>query len=205
VQNGESWYRYANGTRDCDAENGSLYLVTGFDKARYWGMASFSDVPGSFGMTFPARTWDRTSLINPYYWQDTGYAAATFGPNPVESFNGAENPPQNQCVFIRGFKISLSWGLWASVVGQTTSASSITDMKPRDVLSRHPFVPFSGTGSRLGGYLSDIIMGRGMGNQEASEGLASEDASAFPPSDHTVIVVSDSQPTSHVSSTLVVV
>jgi hypothetical protein len=200
VQNAESWYRYANETRHRDAENGSLYLVTGFDKARYWGVASFSNVPTNFGMTFSSRARSGASITNPYCWQDTGYAATRLGPNPIESFDGAESPPRNQCAFIRGFKISLSWGLWASMLGQTASVSSITDMTSRDILSRHRFVPFSGTGSRFGRFFSNLV-GRGTGNQRVSKGPASESAVAIPPGDQNVVVVSDPQPSSHVSST----
>ncbi|KAJ7901445.1 hypothetical protein B0H13DRAFT_2515659, partial [Mycena leptocephala] len=37
----ESWYRYVNETRGRELVNGSLYLVTGWEKAESWGMASF--------------------------------------------------------------------------------------------------------------------------------------------------------------------
>ncbi|KAF8126413.1 hypothetical protein K438DRAFT_1520690, partial [Mycena galopus ATCC 62051] len=40
----ESWYKYANKTRGRGLVNGSLYLVTGCEKARSWGMASFHNV-----------------------------------------------------------------------------------------------------------------------------------------------------------------
>ncbi|KAJ7126735.1 hypothetical protein C8R44DRAFT_667434, partial [Mycena epipterygia] len=37
----ESWYKYINGARGRGLANGSLYLVTGCEKAQSWGMASF--------------------------------------------------------------------------------------------------------------------------------------------------------------------
>ncbi|KAF8206131.1 hypothetical protein K438DRAFT_1507005, partial [Mycena galopus ATCC 62051] len=40
----ESWYKYANETRGRGLVNGTLYLVTGCEKARSWGMASFHNV-----------------------------------------------------------------------------------------------------------------------------------------------------------------
>ncbi|KAJ7649676.1 hypothetical protein FB45DRAFT_817, partial [Roridomyces roridus] len=41
--NAESWYKYVNGERGCQLPNGSLYLITGWEKARAWGMASFQN------------------------------------------------------------------------------------------------------------------------------------------------------------------
>ncbi|KAJ7603733.1 hypothetical protein FB45DRAFT_701851, partial [Roridomyces roridus] len=43
-ENAESWYQYANGARGRRLTNGSLYLVTGWEKALVWGRASFQDL-----------------------------------------------------------------------------------------------------------------------------------------------------------------
>ncbi|KAJ7889645.1 hypothetical protein B0H13DRAFT_1626682, partial [Mycena leptocephala] len=44
TKHAESWYKYANETRGRGLVNGSLYLVTGCEKAQSWGMATFHDV-----------------------------------------------------------------------------------------------------------------------------------------------------------------
>ncbi|KAJ7679593.1 hypothetical protein B0H17DRAFT_907741, partial [Mycena rosella] len=44
AENAESWYRHINGYRGRRLANGDLYLVTGVEKARSWGMAAFQEV-----------------------------------------------------------------------------------------------------------------------------------------------------------------
>ncbi|KAJ7822057.1 hypothetical protein B0H14DRAFT_2370973 [Mycena olivaceomarginata] len=41
ARHAESWYKYVNETRGRGLANGSLYLVTGWEKADSWGMASY--------------------------------------------------------------------------------------------------------------------------------------------------------------------
>ncbi|KAF8199273.1 hypothetical protein K438DRAFT_1524429, partial [Mycena galopus ATCC 62051] len=41
AKHAESWYKYANQKRGRGLVNGGLYLVTGWEKAKSWGMASF--------------------------------------------------------------------------------------------------------------------------------------------------------------------
>ncbi|KAJ7824015.1 hypothetical protein B0H13DRAFT_2681318 [Mycena leptocephala] len=48
----ENWYKYVNGPRGRGLANGSLYLVTGWEKAQSWGMASFHDVREEFPLAF---------------------------------------------------------------------------------------------------------------------------------------------------------
>ncbi|KAJ7707389.1 hypothetical protein B0H17DRAFT_871953, partial [Mycena rosella] len=43
AENAENWYRYINCARGRGLANGSLYLVTGSEKSRSWGMASFNN------------------------------------------------------------------------------------------------------------------------------------------------------------------
>ncbi|KAJ7363019.1 hypothetical protein DFH08DRAFT_654935, partial [Mycena albidolilacea] len=41
VKYAQSWYKYVRETRGCKLQNGSLLLITGCEKARSWGIASF--------------------------------------------------------------------------------------------------------------------------------------------------------------------
>ncbi|KAJ7471383.1 hypothetical protein B0H11DRAFT_1685337, partial [Mycena galericulata] len=41
AKNAESWYKHVNGARGRGLANGSLYLVSGCEKSRSWGMAAF--------------------------------------------------------------------------------------------------------------------------------------------------------------------
>jgi hypothetical protein len=197
VQNGETWYCHANIQRGRLAENGSLYLITGFDKTRYWGTASFSNVPHGFEMAFSPRARDGNN-VNNSYWLETGFAATRYGPTTIEHFGVAQEPSPNQCTFIRGFKLSLSGWLWASIVGHTVGASTIKDMKSSDILSRNKFVPFGGGGSWLERYFSKIV-GRGAGKRRASN-LESTPALAL--GDKGVVVESDFRTASDVRKSL---
>ncbi|KAJ7285232.1 hypothetical protein C8J57DRAFT_1671575, partial [Mycena rebaudengoi] len=37
----DSWYKFVNGPKGRELKNGSLYLITGWEKCPLWGMASF--------------------------------------------------------------------------------------------------------------------------------------------------------------------
>ncbi|KAJ7309190.1 hypothetical protein DFH08DRAFT_647633, partial [Mycena albidolilacea] len=41
AKHAESWYKYVRETRGRELGNGSLFLITGCEKAQSWGMASF--------------------------------------------------------------------------------------------------------------------------------------------------------------------
>ncbi|KAJ7285279.1 hypothetical protein C8J57DRAFT_970135, partial [Mycena rebaudengoi] len=44
AQYAESWYKYVNGVRGRGLANGGLYLITGCEKTKSWGIASFQNV-----------------------------------------------------------------------------------------------------------------------------------------------------------------
>ncbi|EEB90508.1 hypothetical protein MPER_11276 [Moniliophthora perniciosa FA553] len=46
-RNAQHWYQYVSGARRRDVENGSIYLVTGFDKTNAWETALFSSSSSS--------------------------------------------------------------------------------------------------------------------------------------------------------------
>jgi hypothetical protein len=177
-----------------EAENGSLYLITGCDKAKSWGVASFSNAAGSFGLTF-VTTAIGGSTDHPFSWQEVGVAATGCGPIPVELFDGAQDPPQNQCTFLRGFKISLSETLWASLWPQTVTVSPIEEVKPSDISSKSRFIPFGGGRSWFSGLFS-----RHGGDQSTSGNQLTKDVRTANPSGD-LIIASNFPPTSYVSAT----
>ncbi|KAJ7848401.1 hypothetical protein B0H13DRAFT_1906754 [Mycena leptocephala] len=112
AKHAESWYRYINGTRGRGLANGSLYLVTGTEKSRSWGMASFHDVREEFQLAFKP-----TSGTHNYHWRGI-YARK----NPARNKSSATLPidrgPLNQTNFVHGLSISLGTGIWGRLFGE---------------------------------------------------------------------------------------
>ncbi|KAF8133077.1 hypothetical protein K438DRAFT_1641830 [Mycena galopus ATCC 62051] len=71
TRHAESWYKYANKTRGRGLVNGSLYLVTGCEKARSWGMASFHNVslPGENGFSLSFKPTTDANNGYRYRWK----------------------------------------------------------------------------------------------------------------------------------------
>ncbi|KAJ3873205.1 hypothetical protein F5051DRAFT_360565 [Lentinula edodes] len=96
-----SWYMHVNGALGRTAYNGSLYLVTGFDKARAWGVASFSDaIPENIQLEYVPKSTHSEDRY-PKYWFRTC--------NSASSSSGADDRygQQSGCIFLRGFKIAV--------------------------------------------------------------------------------------------------
>lgn len=138
AKNAESWYKYVNRTRGRNLANGSLYLVTGWEKSKSWGTATFQDVvvvQDEFQLSFVPTAGADAGYK--YRWQ-TGPARQKHVDPPVDG------TPLNQTTFIHGFSISLGEGFWARILGDV-SISQITDsqlQKPRS-----DFIPFGLHGS----------------------------------------------------------
>jgi hypothetical protein len=202
AQHAESWYKYVNGSRGRDAGNGSIYLVTGYDKSKSWGVASFSDVSGSFNLTFIPSPDEGGNTNYTFAWEHASSTSTNSGPVPIEYFDG--DRPENQCTFIRGFKISLTQGIWATLFGSTTRLSTIVDAKPDDMLTRTSFIPFRSESSWVLRRSSSSGRQAPQGSQEnaqVNEEMTADEIEAFV-HDSGVIVSPDAPPASHVSSTL---
>ncbi|KAJ7762054.1 hypothetical protein DFH07DRAFT_739914, partial [Mycena maculata] len=140
AENAESWYKYVNGTRGRELPNGSLYLVTGWEKAKSWGMASFRDV------VIPQNEFWRLCFIPitdadtdyKYRWQAGPARYKYADPPPVDG------TPLNQTTFIHAFTISLCEGIWGKLFGDV-EVSELTD----STLSKsgQGFVPYSSQSS----------------------------------------------------------
>ncbi|KAJ7675982.1 hypothetical protein DFH06DRAFT_1318120 [Mycena polygramma] len=117
-EHAENWYEYINGARGRELSNGSLYLITGCEKARSWGIASYSAAHEGFLLTFEPGAGAHDSG---YHWTTGGPALTkTSSPSPADS-------PTNQTTFIHGLSISLGTGLWGRLFG-TGTTSPIADI-----------------------------------------------------------------------------
>jgi hypothetical protein len=158
IQNTLRWYQFVNGTLGREAPNGSLYLVTGCDKSTTWGIASVSGAFGSSSLSLKATAAQiaEARVSYSYSWETRCPATVRVGPEP----GGNLDRLQNQCVFLRGFKMAVREGPMAALMG-ATKLSSIVGSKPGDILSgsngnRPPFMDagkrfWSGKGSSSGG------------------------------------------------------
>ncbi|KAJ7111899.1 hypothetical protein C8R44DRAFT_856500 [Mycena epipterygia] len=92
----QQWYTFA---QDRLPSHGSLFVVTGCDKATSWGIATVSATSGdiSVSLKFTAVGMVEGSVTPQYQWQD-------FGSATVRTSRQQQSPrPENQCIFIRGF------------------------------------------------------------------------------------------------------
>ncbi|KAJ6562018.1 hypothetical protein B0H19DRAFT_91564 [Mycena capillaripes] len=110
----ESWYKYINGPRGRGLANGSLYLVTGWEKARTWGMASFHSTDEDFQLAF--KPIPRADATYQYRWSG---APGRRNPAQKKSYEPSpiSNGPLNQTTFIHGLSISLGTGIWGKLFG----------------------------------------------------------------------------------------
>ncbi|KAF8176650.1 hypothetical protein K438DRAFT_72601 [Mycena galopus ATCC 62051] len=141
AKHAESWYKYVNGERGRGLVNGSLYLVTGCEKAQSWGMASFQDISiqTEFQLSFRPTT-DADSGYR-YRWQGTRS-------HRKQADSPPDGAPLNQTTFIHAFAISVCERIWEKLFGvevcQPVDSSTFPDKSGRN------FVPFGSQGSSFG-------------------------------------------------------
>ncbi|KAE9388787.1 hypothetical protein BT96DRAFT_947360 [Gymnopus androsaceus JB14] len=110
--------------------NGALYLVTGFDKARAWGVASFIDAnPGSVSLEFIPKTLESNAGSPKYWFRRHDCASAS---------SGADNVYGNQsgCVFLRGFKIAVRNNPFTDIPKYCSSVKYISDLGVNELFPR---------------------------------------------------------------------
>ncbi|KAJ7639556.1 hypothetical protein FB45DRAFT_1024282 [Roridomyces roridus] len=141
-QNAENWYKYVNGARGRQLSNGSLYLITGWEKARAWGIAAFQEIPST---RYPFRISFGPTLVNSSFGSQKSYrwtrscATRTKSSGPVSM----DETPLNQTVFIHGFSISLGTSIWARLFG-TVEVVPIVDAQLGR--SSNDYIPFGAQG-----------------------------------------------------------
>lgn len=96
------WYRFAEEHLGRMISHDSLYLITGFYKARSWSLAAFENAAGSgeFSAQCKVAQVGGGNIGGTYTWETS--RALDWRVGPVENYG-----IPNQSVFIRGFKIAL--------------------------------------------------------------------------------------------------
>ncbi|KAK0484733.1 hypothetical protein IW261DRAFT_853820 [Armillaria novae-zelandiae] len=115
--NGAAWYNYVNSPEYLgrEAPNGSLYVVTGCDKTDSWGTAAVSKPSRSRSvqLRFMAAGVAGGDIGASHMWS-SGFSADTrVYPLPSTSYPYPVDR-ENQCIFARGFTLSLADGLFKS-------------------------------------------------------------------------------------------
>ncbi|KAJ7592792.1 hypothetical protein C8J56DRAFT_482928 [Mycena floridula] len=104
AKHGMAWLHYATEVRGRMIPDDSLYLVTGCDKTRSWGVAAFSDISRSGGVDLKLLAAGASGVGGSvaYSWHKPNSVAARSGPHSSDSGFSMSN----QCVFLRGFRIT---------------------------------------------------------------------------------------------------
>ena len=112
VRHAENWYEYTIANRSRDVPNGSLYLVTGCIKTGNWGIGSRYGQPAE--TDYLEFTSGDQSSRPPYRWEKLGPIVTKVGPTATDIVI-ADGEERNQCVFLRGYKITLGRKLWKNL------------------------------------------------------------------------------------------
>ena len=135
----EDWYRFVNGPRGREAQNGDLRVVVGCDKTTSWGMTTFSHSSLSrkskFRLEFSALGKQQLprNAGNKFMWEHSNVAEVRVGPGRGENEELGEtdsNRLRNQCLFIRTLNVSLSEKVWEEIFSHSGSPHVINTGHP---------------------------------------------------------------------------
>ncbi|KAJ6452297.1 hypothetical protein C8R45DRAFT_1041193 [Mycena sanguinolenta] len=116
-KNAERWYGYMESTRGLAVDNGSLYLITGYEKAMSWGLGSYHSTQDEDTFTACFQPIHQNDGNLEYRWSGNGLF-----PLQHKHYNrlALTHEKSNQTVFIHGFSISLrekmSPGMFATTI-----------------------------------------------------------------------------------------
>ncbi|KAF8986839.1 hypothetical protein BDQ17DRAFT_1436010 [Cyathus striatus] len=119
AENAENWYRYAL-QLGYAVNRHSLYLVSGCMKSKAWGVATFCGKATSRHKNTPVIGQSYHTDDPAYIWKRSGMGGkCRTGPLPRDPgiLDTETRLPdrENQCLFLRGFKISLSETAWQDI------------------------------------------------------------------------------------------
>ena len=138
----ENWYKFVNGPRGREAQNGDVRVVVGCDKTTCWGMATFANTSSAqqsrFRLKFSpseGQHQQQHGAGNAYVWEHSGVAEVRVGPESGENEELGENPMRqlrNQCLFMRTLSVTLSDSVWAETFPGTASTINHQDSQPKN-------------------------------------------------------------------------
>ncbi|KAJ7723408.1 G-protein alpha subunit-domain-containing protein [Mycena metata] len=135
LKHADRWYRFLNKDLGRMVENGSVYLITGVDKAASWGVACFSQDTSEGEVSLELKASMVATGNVKYSWTSTEVS-------PIAARAGPDEPGNlNQAVFLRGYKVMLR-ERFAGLRG-AVKVSPVEDAKPRDLFPRKSYVPYS--------------------------------------------------------------
>ena len=134
--NALAWYRHINGKMRREIPNGSLYLITGYDRCPCWGVGAFSN-PNEKCISLRFVESQAASWSEKYRWREddvVGTTTTRSGPDNRET----KTSNLNHCLFLRGYRISV--GL-KGANNPRAKTNLILDMAPK-ALKRGRDIPF---------------------------------------------------------------
>ncbi|KAK1235314.1 SCF ubiquitin ligase complex subunit cdc4 [Marasmius sp. AFHP31] len=144
ARNGMSWYQFVNGTLGREADNGELYLITGFDKTNSWENAVVTNHSTSKSCQLAFTTGGLGAEGRLRLSHSTSHESS------IISRCSSDEDFHNQSLFIRGFRISneLIPGSDSSDLGseesELSSGDSATSVEEGDLVPDpkiyHPLV-----------------------------------------------------------------
>jgi hypothetical protein len=173
TKHAESWYRYANETRGRELVNGSLYLVSGWEKTASWGMALFHDISPQNEFELSFRPTTDAEAGYKYRWQGTRFHHKHVDLPPVDG------TPLNQTTFIHAFAISLGEGIRGKLFG-AVELCQLVDSPPTAGQSGRGFVPFGSQSSLFSWSFSIFGGGDQSGGRQCAENGIISDAAPIP-------------------------
>jgi hypothetical protein len=152
-QHALSLCEHAYGLLGSRAEAG-LYLITGHEKCNNWGLGSYSNAMSGTRMSL---TFTPTNIAPDGTVEYEAHVAGNINKR-VHKPEG--DNPANQCVFLRGYKLTLCSKLMERIIVGRVRISEIVPPKPGSEGG------LGGTlGASLGGWVSWLVGGNRVGNQ----------------------------------------
>ena len=128
------WYKFVNGHRGREAENGDVRLVVGSDKTTSWGIATFVNQTQQNSCRLKFGPSERNSAYTWSQLEYSGVADVKAGPDSdeIDELRIDGDPPhvqfENQCLFVRTLNATLTDDVWADI----HSTSSSIPVDPRN-------------------------------------------------------------------------